>query len=430
MGSGTVNSYAAVVRCKVAAVRTIIVRYDRFGLMSAVSRVSNTCLYRLTIFFVFTVQPTALTAQEILALDDFESGLNSWTLLHPENALIHREPGQDNRVLELRPTGRFPPANERGFSRVVLKGSMNYRNVRVEGRFLFPTPGDGYLGFIYNLQQSESRIDFGVIYVKSNGNYVRVSPHYDGNPSWRLYEERRVDLKGDASMQSGKWYTFRIDILECLAKLYLANLDQPVLEFDLFANEFGAIGFEARPGRGEPVWIDDIQVSQLPPATGQNPHRVSPQNQLFGWQSQGMMPEPSRDYTLLPHLPESDWHDFEPDARGALITGMQTQSASGKASFAYVRAKFQAEQKSQNGWLSLSTANRLDIWINGYYRGTVDSNRFIWADHATSETNAGARIPFTPVPGVNDLLIRVHGNRFAGGGFFTDVHLVAGADSH
>ncbi len=117
--------------------------------------------------------------RETLAADDFETGLGHWTTESPDGVEIVVEPGSANHVLQLTP-------KRRGYVHTLLASSTRWRDVRFEGRFLFPTEGDGYLGFLYNHQETPARTDFGCLYVKSNGSYIRNSPHYDGHPSWRL----------------------------------------------------------------------------------------------------------------------------------------------------------------------------------------------------------------------------------------------------
>ena len=116
-----------------------------------------------SIWFTLIFLSFSANTQDILASDDFESGLKQWTPLHVENATVRKETGTHNNVLELSPTGRFPPENERGYSHVLLNESMSFDNVRMVGRFLFPTFGGGYIGFIYNYQVADTRTDFGVI---------------------------------------------------------------------------------------------------------------------------------------------------------------------------------------------------------------------------------------------------------------------------
>ena len=72
-------------------------------------------------------------------------------------------------------------------------------------------------------------------------------------------------------------------------------------------------------------------------------------------------------------------------------------------------------------WLAASSANRLDVWLNGFYRGSVAEERFIWSDFETSVENPGARLPLAPQVGENEIIIRVHGRRFAAGGMFLDL---------
>ena len=126
----------------------------------------------------------AAAAPELPVVENFEAGLGRWSPEPAERIQIVPESGTDNSVLQLTP-------NPRAFAHVLLKDQPASANVRMQGRFLFPTEGDGYLGFIYNHQQTNERMDFGVIYVKSNGSYLRISPHFDGNPSWRLHEQQK-----------------------------------------------------------------------------------------------------------------------------------------------------------------------------------------------------------------------------------------------
>jgi hypothetical protein len=132
--------------------------------------------YQSVLYLLICLPVMALAAPEIKFSDNFESGLQNWAPLSHEDVFIIDEPGTDNRVLQLTP-------HTLDYSHALLNDQSFGPNVRMEGRFLFPTEGDGYLGFIYNYTEGVDRFDFGCLYVKSNGSYVRVSPHYDGNPS-------------------------------------------------------------------------------------------------------------------------------------------------------------------------------------------------------------------------------------------------------
>lgn len=368
-------------------------------------------LYTLCLPILIGFQPDT-AAGDILFTEDFENSLNGWTLENAEQIQIVTEPGTDNSVLELMPKSR-------DFVSAILEKGSDWENIRVEGRFLFPTDGDGYLGFIHNHQSNETRTDFGCIYVKSNGSYVRNSPHYDGNPSWRLYEDYRFNLEGERQIKVGTWYRFRLDVQGARASLYIDDMEQAVLSFDQTPTHKGAIGFEARPGRGEPAWVDDVVISALPALAlqAEAPVQAEPT-----WEIYGPLEFQDEDLTVLPEFDESAWRPFHPDPRGALLTGLVTQYRSGEKNTVYLRTYIEvAEGEDGPEWLAVSTANRLDAWYRDYYRGTVAADRFIWQDFLTSRDHPGARLSLASVPGSNELIIRVHGQRFAGGGLYAEL---------
>jgi hypothetical protein len=198
-----------------------------------------------------------VSAVESPVQEDFENGLSNWLVKSKQHVEIIKEEGKNNHVLQL------TPMNKRGARTDTLyQLSHSWKNFSMTGRFLFPDEGDGYLGFIYHHRESKQRTDYGVLYVKSNGSYVRASPHYDGNPSWRLYEELRQDLTGPRKVRIGAWHQFKFEVVAGTASLYIDNMQDSIQDFAMFNNDFGAIGFEARPGRGERVWIDDLHIQQ------------------------------------------------------------------------------------------------------------------------------------------------------------------------
>jgi len=348
-----------------------------------------------------------------LVEDNFESGLSRWKIEQSDYVEILVEPGTTNHVLQLTP-------KPKGFVDALLANESKWENVRFEGRFLFPKNGNGYLGFIYNHEVKASRTDFGCIYVKSNGSYVRVSPHYDGNPSWRLYEDMRVELIDERRMEVGRWYNFRLDVQSANASLYIVNMDVPVVNFALAPNKHGALGLEARPGGGESVWVDDIAVLRLPPKT--QPHeKPTPSKDKLSWEIYGPVESTKGAKEVLPEFDEEGWLPFEADSRGALITGLATQYRSGDEDVVYLRAYIDvAENKDAPTWLAISTANPVDVWYRGYYRGTAGNERFIWSDFTESAQHPGARFSLLSKVGRNEVVLRVNGRRFAGGGLFVE----------
>ena len=72
-------------------------------------------------------------------------------------------------------------------------------------------------------------------------------------------------------------------------------------------------------------------------------------------------------------------------------------------------------------WLAISSANRIDVWLNGYYRGSVAPERYIWADHVDNPEHFGTRLSLRALAGSNELTLRVFGRYFAAGGFYAEV---------
>lgn len=347
--------------------------------------------------------------------ENFENGLSNWETKSQEHVEIVKEQGKDNRVLQL------TPRNERGKRTDTLYApSHNWKNFSMTGRFLFPDEGDGYLGFIYHHREGEQRTDYGVLYVKSNGSYVRASPHYDGNPSWRLHEELRQDLTGQRKIQVGKWHQFKMQVVAGTASLFIDDMQRAVLDFDLFDNEFGAMGFEARPGRGEKVWVDDLHIQPVDTVPPTIDLRSITHDSNLIWQVQGPFSESQNKGNRAPELKEQDWRRIEPDKRGLINTGRLTQSDSGKRNILYLRTQFQINDESapKPSWIAFSSANNLDVWFRGFYRGTVGSERFVWSDFLSNPIYPGARMSLIPAKGQNDIILKVYGNKFAAGGFF------------
>lgn len=347
--------------------------------------------------------------------ENFESGLSDWVTKSGRYVEIIKEPGEDNHVLQLTPMNKRAARTD-----AIYKPSSQWKNFSMTGRFLFPDEGDGYLGFIYHYREGKKRTDYGVLYVKSNGSYVRASPHYDGNPSWRLYEELRIDLSGQRKIEIGKWHPFKLNVVAGTASLFIDNMEDAVLNFNMFNNEFGAIGFEARPGRGERVWVDDLRIvptNLTAPSIDLN--SISHHSELT-WQVQGPFSESQNVGDAAPKLKEQDWRVIEPDKRGLINTGHLTQSDSGNNKILYLRTQFQIQDNHdfKPSWIAFSTANNIDLWFRGYFRGTIGSERFVWSDFLSNPDFPGARLSLIPRKGKNDIVIKLYGDKFAAGGFF------------
>lgn len=373
--------------------------------------------YKKPLFYIACYLSICLPASAIEGTiqENFESGLLDWVTKSQKHVEIIKEPGKNNHVLQLTPMNKRAARTD-----TIYKPSSQWQNFSMTGRFLFPDEGHGYLGFIYHYREGKQRTDYGVLYVKSNGSYVRASPHYDGNPSWRLYEEFRKDLTGPQKIVTGKWHQFKFEVIAGTASLFIDNMEQSVLDFDMFNNEFGAIGFEARPGRGEKVWIDDLQIQEAAlKASTINLESISYDSNLR-WQVQGPFSESQNDGNNAPQLKEQDWRTIEPDKRGLINTGRLTQSDSGNKNILYLRTQFQIQNEGETkpSWVAFSSANNLDVWFRGFFRGTVGSERLVWSDFLSNPEFPGARLSLIPRKGKNEIILKVYGDKFAAGGFF------------
>jgi hypothetical protein len=360
---------------------------------------------------------------EVWFRDSFDAGLGHWSVQQPDYITVIEEPGAPgNSVLQLQPREEY-------FVHATLKDSANYRNLRFEGDLLFPTDGDGYLGLIYNYQEHNGRADFGVLFIKSNDSYVRVSPHYDSNPSWRLHEELKTPLTGAQHIEPNRWYHFRLDVLGNGAALYLDDLATPVVVYEGFEQDFGAIGLEARPGRGDPVWVDNLEITSLPagytlPAASVLAY--TPGDLITEWEVAGPFPpdEGETSQWVPAGLDAADWRDFTADERGMVSSGRVTEYL-GERHLAWFRFRFDFGSAGTDAlMLKLSTANPIGVWLNGEWQADVPNADYAWFDFLTVNEHAGATVQLHPQRGENTLLLRVDGDHFASGGFYAA--LIAG----
>ncbi len=360
----------------------------------------------------------ACTAGVVLE-ETFETRGAHWVPVGSSLARIVDEPSLDNRVLQLTPI-------RRELSYVLFETGGEIDSFEMTGRVLFPTSGDGYLGFIYSYRTDGGRTDYGCLYIKSNGSYIRFSPHFDGNPSWRLFEELRVDLSGDRRIQVGRWYPFRLVVDARTVALYLDSSDEPVFSTSVIRNPPGRVGLEARPGGGDPVWVDDIRIRRLAQAaTSAVPASVGDDSvpRLSAWEVyEG--PLNLSDKEPLPALPDADaWTPAMQDARGAVIPAAHARTLSNGDRDVVVRSRFDAyvRDKDVPTRLHLSSANDLTVWLNGQLVGTVARGDYIWSDHASNVARKGTTIALQPKAGENEITILVKGGRFAGGGMFVEL---------
>ena len=377
--------------------------------------------------FLFFVLLMGMAPPELEARfnEDFEKSLSRWQLVGEESITI-RDSGDEahGKILQLQP-------NEVVYA--LVRRSGNWGNVRVEADFLFPDDTDSYLGFIYNYSD-QGRTDFGNIYIKGNGSYLRANPRRDGNVSRLLYEEYRTPLKGSDAIVIGKWHRMMSEIQGNTCHFYVDDMTTPKLTFDLHERKSGLVGFEPRVV-GSPVWIDNVRITSIDQLSYTGPPipeiKYSPEKLVTNWEFLGPFDRPIRAVenapsgsSLLIGGRRTEWQPFETDRRGAVITGRITEYFGSKP-IAYFRTIVQSDTRKEVS-LRISTTDEIAYSVNGQFEGFIYRDGYMsgeddwnaWHDFWNNSDRAGRNAPVSLQPGENVILLRVRNGQFASGGFF------------
>lgn len=356
--------------------------------------------------------PSPLHAQQRFA-DDFEGDLSRWELVGGR-AIEIRDSGdaRHGRVLLLDNDGWDVYA--------LIKGSDQWGSVRVEGDVVFPDDNHNYLGVLYNYVQTDGRTDFGNIYIKGNGSYLRMNPHRDGNVSRILYEEFRTPLTGDAAIQIGVWQHFKMEVVESVAHFYVGDMTTPQVTFGLYEGRSGLLGFQPR-SVGLPVWIDNITVFSIPRFAYDGPALPSgiiyqPDSLLTNWEVVGPLTKHDDAIARGERGTLHRWRPFEVDARGAVVTGRVVDYV-GDRTVAYFRTTVHSE-RDQYKVFHYSSADKFTVWVNGRFRGFPPDTEYAWYDFWKNEEHEGIRLSVRLKAGENHIVVRVQGGQYATGGFF------------
>jgi hypothetical protein len=354
--------------------------------------------------------PVHLVAQRLFT-EGFDGDLSRWELVGARaiNVRDSGDPGH-GRVLVLEPHGDVY---------ALINDSDGWGGVRVEGEVLFPDDGDNYLGVIYNYTRRGDRVDFGNIYIKGNGSYLRVNPHRDGDVGRTLYEEYRTSLTGAAAINIGEWQRFRLEVIGNEAHFYVGDTTVPQLTFTSLELTAGLVGFQPRCC-GFPVWIDNINVSSIERFGYSGPSIPNivyePESLLTNWEVIGPLTRYEDDIARQAVEASPAWRPGPVDERGAVITGAVTDWA-GDRTVAYFRTALHAE-KDVTATLHLSTVDDLAVWVNGRFWWFVPRQGLAWFDFWRNPEHRGRNIPLPLERGENQIVIRVRGGQYATGGFF------------
>jgi hypothetical protein len=353
----------------------------------------------------------ASAAGSVLFADDFSRGLTQWDV-HGAEAVRIRESGDPARgaVMELVPNGDVL---------ALMKGSGVWRGVRVEGRMLFPSAIDNYLGLVYHAANRAGRWDFGLVYVKGNNGYLQLNPHRDFNVSRTLYPEFRAPLTGDAAVETGRWQTFAFEVVGTAMHVYVGSSNVPRLTYDDYERASGLLGLQPR-SVGGPVWVDDVTVRAIdrPSYDGaaRNSPVASPDGLLTSWRRAGPF---ERTDDRLGQRPAAfgKWSPVATDSRGAVVTGRDVDYH-GPRTVAYYRATIPSPSARQ-AELAFGTVDDLALWVNGHFEGFVPRQESAWFDMHVNPAHPGRRVPISLREGMNDVVVRVRGGVYASGGFFS-----------
>jgi len=384
-------------------------------------------ILKVRTFIAVAILPMILPAQ-VLFEDNFEGNLSGWELNNAASIeIIDSQDPEQGYVLALTPNGNVS---------ALIKNSHQWGSFRVEGKMLFPKNEHNYLGFIYNYQKSSKREDFGLLYVKGNGSYIRANPWRDGNVSRLLYEEYKTNLLEDQAIKIGKWHSFKLEVIDETCHLYINNMERPKITFGLFELEAGQIGFQPRVSGGG-VWIDDIKATSIKQFNykGENiPNiRYEPDSLITKWEVFGPLPKPilaiekavnGNDVLMDVNGENFSWESFDTDKRGAVITGRITEYQ-GENTVAYFRTIINAE-KDKTVTLHFTTTDELTLYLNGKDSGRVYRDGYVskgndwnaWYDFWKNPQHIGRKRRISLKEGKNQLVIRVRNGQFASGGFF------------
>ncbi len=373
-----------------------------------------------------TMLPSATRGQAgaVVFADDFEGDLSQWTF--PKGSghrLVASGDARHGTVLSLQTHDRIVVA--------LMRGSETWGDVRIEGDVLFPQDVHNYLGFVYGFVDSGRRTDFGSLYIKGNGSYIRANPHHDMNVGRTLYEELRTPLTGVAAIEIGRWQHFALEVVEGEAHLYVGDMVRPQITFPFYEGPRGAFGFKPRNPGGE-VWIDAVRVTAIDGFTYTGTPipdiAYDTGGLLVDWQVLGPLTRSYPDVETTPFqadlaLREGDstvrWRPLKADRRGAVLTGTVTDYE-GPRRVAYLRATVMSDVEEEVPF-SLSSVDELALWINGRFVGFVSRSTTAWWDFRTNEDHRGIRGSVRLRQGENHILVRVVGGTYATGGFFMGV---------
>ena len=369
-----------------------------------------------------------ISSAQLRLTEDFENDLSRWDLVGDQSIAIQKSGDPEHgQVLVLQPDGHV-------FA--LVKESDHWGAIRVEGEILFPQNEHNYFGLIYNYTKTRSRTDFGSLYIKGNGSYIRANPHRDGNVSRLMYEEYKTRLTGHQAILIDRWHNFKAEIMGTVCHLYVDDMSTPKLTFSLYEGSSGLVGFKPRVVGGA-VWLDNIRITSIEKLSYIGPNKPTidydPDSLITDWEVVGPfakpIPEIERNGKPIPEIhidrERYTWMPFLTDPRGAVITGKVTEYI-GDRTVAYFRTIVHASVEKKVTF-HVTTIDELALWVNGNFYGYIYRDGYVsgdqndwnaWYDFWKNPEHEGRRIQIDLMKGENQILLRTRNGQYASGGFF------------
>ena len=378
-----------------------------------------------------------INSQNIIDMtDDFENGLNNWEFFNKktmepisdENFWVNSEDDEHGMVLSL------PP----GQLITLIKGSEKWSNYKIEGDVYFPKTEASLMGLIYNLNiiprpktnDELTRVEFGSVYIKCGGSYIRVNPHYDGTAGRALYDEYKTPLTGEAAVSVGEWKHFKYEIVGGACHLYVDDMEKPKVTFNGYHFISGRVGFRPRSA-GSECWIDNIEINSINGLTfkSQVNSNINERNKsklITDWMAIGPFKNrvkeieeastfQNRIYTVTDYKYKFD--DFHTDNRGCVISGRICDFNPPDRKLAYFSTQINSDT-NKAATFRFSSRSDLMIFVNGKLVGNIEKVDHIWSDFWCEDRHKPTDIEVQLKAQVNFITILVNGGKYPGCGFF------------
>ncbi|MFD2587956.1 hypothetical protein ACFSQJ_13505 [Croceitalea marina] len=377
---------------------------------------------KLKILTPLVVFPLFCSAQ-LLFEDNFETGLDNWEVENIGIAeIITTEDKLHKSVLQLTPN--------KTAECILVKDSDKWDKVVIKGEALFPTDRHDYLGLVYNYNKTE-RADFGCIYIKGKGSYIRVNPHRDGNASRALYEEYRTPLANDAEIKKNKWFSFKAEIIDAECHFYVTDMKTPKVVFQHYEYPKGKLGFKPRLAGGE-VWMDNISIERIDDFSYVAPMSQTDINYnrealINNWKALGPFSKrinevegSTKNQTLRVDGQKFEWKNFSTDVRGCLLAGKISRFKTNQK-LVYFSTQINSNKNKQIK-IHFGSLNNLHVWVNSNYIGLIEKQKLAWFDFFENSEHSGQSLPITLDKGANRILVLVEGGNYSGDGFYSHVN--------